>query len=69
MSDAEHSEPFEPFEPFEPTGPTDHGARHAVIHRFTVLRGMAPVLVIESSDWYAGLVQAALARVMVDAAN
>jgi hypothetical protein len=57
MSDAHFSESAE------------SGARHAVIHRFTVMRGMVPILVIESSDWYAGLVQAALARVMVDAAN
>jgi hypothetical protein len=53
----------------DPSEPAVPGAQPAVIHRFTVMRGMVPILIIESRDWYAGLVQAAQARVMVDAAN
>jgi hypothetical protein len=44
-----------------PTGP--------VVHQFTVLRGMAVALVIETCDWYSGLLQAALARVRLEGQN
>jgi hypothetical protein len=44
-----------------PTGP--------VVHQFTVLRGMAVALVIETRDWYSGLLQAAVARTMPPAAS
>lgn len=44
-----------------PTGP--------VVHQFTVLRGMAVALVIETRDWYSGLLQAALARVRLEGQN
>jgi hypothetical protein len=40
-----------------------------VVHTFTVLRGMAVALVIETSDWYSGLLQSALARVRLDGQN
>jgi hypothetical protein len=39
------------------------------IHRFVVSRGMAVVLVVESVSWYVGLLQAALARVIVEGHN
>ena len=39
------------------------------LHRFVVTRGMAVVLVIESGSWYIGLLQAALARVVVEGHN
>jgi hypothetical protein len=41
----------------------------AIVHRFTVQRGMAVAIVIETRDWYAGLLQAALARVRVEGLN
>jgi len=40
-----------------------------VVHTFTVLRGMAVALVIETRDWYSGLLQAALARVRIEGQN
>jgi hypothetical protein len=40
-----------------------------VVHQFTVLRGMAVALVIETCDWYSGLLQAALARVRLEGQN
>jgi hypothetical protein len=39
------------------------------IHRFVVSRGMAVVLVVESASWYVGLLQAALARLVVEGHN
>ena len=39
------------------------------VHQFTVSRGMTPVLVIETTSWYLGLVQAALARVALEGQN
>lgn len=39
------------------------------LHRFIVTRGMAVVLVVESVSWYVGLLQAALARVVVEGHN
>ena len=39
------------------------------VHTFTVLRGMAVALVIETYDWYSGLLQSALARVRLEGQN
>jgi hypothetical protein len=50
----------------ESTPPTPAGP---VVHQFTVLRGMAVALVIETCDWYSGLLQAALARVRLEGQN
>ena len=52
----------DPPEPQE-TQPTER------VHQFTVSRGMTPVLVIETTSWYLGLVQAALARVALEGQN
>jgi hypothetical protein len=41
----------------------------AEVHRFTVQRGMAVALVIETRDWYSGLLQAAMARVRIEGQN
>jgi hypothetical protein len=41
----------------------------APVYEFTVQRGMAIVLVIETSFWYAGLLQAALARIALEGQN
>ncbi|HEU4369884.1 MAG TPA: hypothetical protein VFV05_16800 [Methylomirabilota bacterium] len=49
--------------------PRDDSASNAVVHHFTVLRGMAVAVVIETSDWYLGLIQAALARVRLEGDN
>ena len=38
-------------------------------HSFTVFRGMTPVLLIETSVWYLGLLQAAAARVALEGQN
>jgi len=54
--------------PPEPTPPGDP-ASNAVVHQFTVLRGMAVAVVIETRDWYLGLVQAAQARVRLEGDN
>jgi len=53
-----------------PTGdaPEDTSA-DATVHQFTVQRGMAVALVIETRDWYCGLLQAALARVRLEGQN
>jgi hypothetical protein len=40
-----------------------------VIHQFAVNRGMAIVLVIETTFWYSGLLQAALARITLEGQN
>jgi hypothetical protein len=47
----------------------DEAASPERIHRFVVTRGMAVVLVVESVSWYVGLLQAALARVVVEGHN
>jgi hypothetical protein len=53
-----------------PTGDApDDTSADATIHQFTVLRGMAVALVIETRDWYSGLLQAALARVRLEGQN
>ena len=41
----------------------------ATVHRFTVQRGMAVALVIETRDWYSGMLQAAMARVRIEGQN
>ena len=57
----------------EPTPPEDSAdpemSPPAVMHQFTVLRGMAVAMVIETRDWYLGLLQSALARVRLDGNN
>jgi hypothetical protein len=52
----------------EANSPED-AAPQAIVHQFTVLRGMAVALVIETRDWYSGLLQAALARVRLEGLN
>jgi len=39
------------------------------VHQFTVNRGMLVVLVIETTAWYAGLLQAAVARIALEGQN
>ena len=39
------------------------------VYCFVVTRGMAVVAVVESVSWYVGLLQAALARVVVEGHN
>ena len=39
------------------------------VHQFTVQRGMSIVLVIETTSWYSGLLQAALARITLEGEN
>jgi len=46
---------------FEDTSP--------ITYQFTVLRGMNIALVIETRDWYSGLLQAALARIRLEGQN
>ena len=41
----------------------------AVVHQFTVLRGMAVAVVIETQDWYRGLLQAAVTRIRLEGHN
>jgi hypothetical protein len=58
----------------EPTPPeesadSDTSPAPEIVHQFTVLRGMAVAMVIETRDWYLGLLQAALARVRLDGHN
>ena len=57
--------------PAEPTPPEDPVQPEAppVVHQFTVLRGMAIAMVIETRHWYLGLLQAALARVRLEGHN
>ncbi len=38
-------------------------------HHFTVSRGMTPILVIETTIWYLGLLQAAVARIALEGQN
>jgi hypothetical protein len=40
-----------------------------VVHTFTVFRGMSPAILIETPDWYFGLLQAAAARVRIEGQN
>jgi hypothetical protein len=52
----------------DPT-PSNDAPEGEVVHTFTVLRGMAIAIVIETRDWYSGLLQAALARVRIEGQN
>ncbi len=47
----------------------EEAAEEPVAHHFTVHRGMAVALVIETRDWYSGLLQAAMARVRIEGQN
>jgi hypothetical protein len=59
-----------PAEPTPPDEPADSNTAPAdVVHQFTVLRGMAVAMVIETREWYLGLLQAALARVRLEGHN
>lgn len=49
--------------------PSEDARPQSIVHQFTVLRGMAVALVIETRDWYSGLLQAALARVRIEGLN
>ena len=49
----------------EPAAP----APESPVHQFTVNRGMLVVLVIETTSWYAGLLQAAVARIALEGQN
>ena len=51
-----------------PESPND-GPPQVIIYRFSVNRGMAIALVIETPDWYSGLLQSALARVRIEGQN
>ena len=53
----------------EPDAPLDGMTPGAIIHRFTVNRGMVVALVIETRDWYSGLLQAAHARARIEGLN
>jgi hypothetical protein len=48
------------------TQPTPRTPR---VHQFTVSRGMTPVLLIETTSWYLGLLQAAVARIVLEGHN
>jgi hypothetical protein len=50
-------------------GASDEATPQTIVHRFTVQRGMAVALVLETRDWYSGLLQAALARVRIEGLN
>jgi len=57
----------------EPT-PHEDSSEHETspppaVHQFMVLRGMSVAMVIETRDWYFGLLQAALARARLDGQN
>jgi hypothetical protein len=52
-----------------PPEPQEGAAPDAVVHQFTVQRGMVVAVVIETQDWYLGLVQAALTRIRLEGSN
>jgi hypothetical protein len=54
--------------PAEPN-PSEDPVSSVVVHQFTVLRGMAVAVVIETRDWCLALVQTALARVRLEGNN
>jgi hypothetical protein len=54
--------------PPEPPPPNDPSP-DATVHQFTVQRGMAIAIVIETRDWYLGLLQAAMARIRLEGQN
>lgn len=53
----------------EPTDPDPEPVPEGPVHQFTVRRGMSIVLVIETTSWYSGLLQAALARITLEGEN
>ena len=57
----------------EPTPPEESAGSETsppdVVHQFTVLRGMTVAMVIETREWYLGLLHAALARVRLEGHN
>jgi hypothetical protein len=54
--------------PSEPELP-ENPAPPEVVHQFTVQRGMAVAMVIETRNWYLGLIQAAIVRVRLEGDN
>lgn len=52
----------------QPDPPGD-AARDETVHQFTVQRGMVVAIVIETRDWYLGLIQAALTRIRLEGQN
>lgn len=55
--------------PPESDPPPKDSSHEAAVHRFTVQRGMVVAIVIETPDWYSGLVQAATARIRIEGLN
>src|SRR5262249_48787452 len=53
----------------EADGPHDRPPQQVIIYRFSVNRGLNVGPVSEPPDWYAGLLQAALARVRIEGLN
>ena len=51
------------------SGAFNDSPQQAIIYRFSVNRGMAIALVIETPHWHSGLLQAALARVRIEGQN
>ena len=49
--------------------PHNEPSPDSVVHQFPVNRGMAIVLIIETTFWYSGLLQAALARITLEGQN
>jgi hypothetical protein len=47
----------------------DERATDGIVYRFEVQRGMTVALVIETQDWYSGLLHAAMARVRMEGQN
>jgi hypothetical protein len=56
-------------DPTPPEESADPDSHPEIVHQFTVLRGMAIAMVIETRDWYLGLLQSALARVRLEGRN
>jgi hypothetical protein len=54
---------------FSKPDPIDDAPQDAQVHRFTVNRGMKVAIVIETRDWYSGLLQAAVAQARIDGVN
>jgi hypothetical protein len=50
-------------------GPPTSAPPESRTHHFTVRRGMSVVLVIETTSWYLGLLQSAMARVKLEGDN
>jgi hypothetical protein len=54
---------------FPEPDPIDDAPPDTRVHRFTVNRGMKVAIVIETRDWYSGLLQAAVAQARIDGVN